>query len=576
MHPQQYLDGDLRRVERRSAHDSRWRRAVLLFAAVLFLWQLGGHDLWAPDEPYFAEGAREMVVDGEWAVPHVNGRVTSDKPPLFFWLIALLSLPFGAVSSWTARLPSALAGLVTVALTMRLGGRFFGPRTAALAGMVLATTYLFWEKARWCQTDALLCCLIWIALAAFEAHRAEDADGFRAGLLFWLAAALAVLTKGPVGLLLPLGIVLIVLFTDGDLRRWRTFAPLAGPLLFAVVVGAWMVLATIGGGGDYSVWDALQKHFINRGIHGLHHKRPVWYFAEVLPPNLLPWTALLPGALLLAWRRRRQPADRFLLVAALLVVLFFTVSTEKRELYALPALPAFALMIASLVITVGGWREPTARGEPPVGRRWVTLAQGVLGGLLVLIAVALPFAARRVDGVSPWMAWLVAGLIAAAGIAALVWAARGRPLGAALAPAVGFAVVYLVVVAAVYPAFEPQKSARPLAETLVERTAQSRARGIPVVAYALGNLPKPLAFYSNGLYTQETSDPEVLARHLARPEEAWALVDGRRLEGLPAELRRRLYVVDSTELSRIPVLLLTNRPHPDGRPLGGDGRPGDR
>lgn len=87
------------------------RLAVLLAATVLFLWQLGEHDLWAPDEPYFAEGAREMVVDGRWTVPHVNGKVSPDKPPLFFWLIALFSLPLGTVTSFTARLPSALAAL---------------------------------------------------------------------------------------------------------------------------------------------------------------------------------------------------------------------------------------------------------------------------------------------------------------------------------------------------------------------------------------------------------------------------------------------------------------------------------
>ena len=105
-------------------------RAVLLLAALLFAWNIWGYDLWAPDEPYFGEGAREMVADGQWAVPHVNGVVTTDKPPLFFWLIALFSLPFGTVLSATARLPSVLAGLATVALTMRLGRRMWGERAA--------------------------------------------------------------------------------------------------------------------------------------------------------------------------------------------------------------------------------------------------------------------------------------------------------------------------------------------------------------------------------------------------------------------------------------------------------------
>lgn len=541
------------------------RLAVLIAATILFLWQLGGHDLWTPDEPYFAEGAREMVADGKWAVPHVNGKVTPDKPPLFFWLIALFSLPLGTVTSWTARLPSALAALGTVALTMRLGARFFGPRTAALAGFVLSTTYLFWEKARWSQTDALLCCLIWVALSAFEAHRAGDVRGLQAGLLFWLAAALAVLDKGPVGMLLPLGIALLVLATDRDLGRWRLFAPIAGPFLFLVLVGAWMVLATTGGDGEYSVWSALREHVLDRGLNGLHHERPVWYFAKVLPPNLLPWTALLPGALVLAWRRRNG-ADRFLLVAALFVLLFFTLSTEKRELYALPSLPAFALLVAALLAAVCGWEEPADGSRPVLDRRWVTLAQGLLGALLVLIAAALPFAARRVEEVSAAAAWTVAGLFAATGAVTLVYAARRRALAAAVTPAGGLALAYLFVVTAVYPAFEPRKSARPLAERLVEVTAESRAQDVPVLAYAIGNVPEALAFYSNGLYTVEVEDPAVLARHLERPEPAWAVVDGDRLDALSAELRRRLVVVERTRLARRPILLVTNRDHPDRRP----------
>ena len=68
-------------------------RAVLLVAAILFICNIWGYDLWAPDEPFFGEGAREMVVDGQWLVTHVNGKVNTHKPPFFFWLIALLSLP---------------------------------------------------------------------------------------------------------------------------------------------------------------------------------------------------------------------------------------------------------------------------------------------------------------------------------------------------------------------------------------------------------------------------------------------------------------------------------------------------
>ncbi|HEY3567432.1 MAG TPA: glycosyltransferase family 39 protein [Thermoanaerobaculia bacterium] len=111
---------------------------VLVLAAIVLAWNLGGYDLCAPDEPYFGEGAREMIADGHWMVPRVLGEVTTDKPPLFFWLIALVSLPWGGVSAWTARLPSLLAALGTLALTMRLARRWWGERAPPVAGIFLA------------------------------------------------------------------------------------------------------------------------------------------------------------------------------------------------------------------------------------------------------------------------------------------------------------------------------------------------------------------------------------------------------------------------------------------------------
>lgn len=567
--------------------------AVAALAALLFGWNLGGHDLWAPDEPYFAEGAREMVADGEWVVPHVNGVVTTDKPPLFFWTIALLSLPAGEVTPWTARLPSALAALGTLLLVLRLGRRLGagagagGGRTAALAGLVLATTLMFWEKARWAQIDALLCCLIWVALSAFEAWRAGEAGGRRAGLLFWLAAALAVLAKGPVGLLLPLGIALTALALDRRLGDWRRFAPAAGPLLFAAVAGAWIAATLLFPSGDYSVWGALREHFVDRGLHGLHHEQPPWYYLEVLPLQLLPWSGLVPGALLLAWRRR-DGGDRLLLAAVFVVVVFFSVSTEKRDLYVLPAVPAFALLIGRFLQSLlrraeerqaatGGAaavapespvlrREAEdRRGTAPVGRRWLFGGQAVVAAVFILAGVGLPIAARGRSEVPYWMAVALAVVLAAAGLATFEAWRRRSLAGAALAPAAGFAAAYLFVASFVYGALEPVKSARPFSERLAAAAGPAAAAGRPVVAYDLGNLPEAFAFYTGGLYTVETMDPELLARHLARSERVWAVVHRPGLARLPAELRRRLRVVAETRLSRRDVLLVTNRP-PDPDP----------
>jgi 4-amino-4-deoxy-L-arabinose transferase-like glycosyltransferase len=506
-------------------------RAILVLAALLFICNIWGYDLWAPDEPFFGEGAREMVVDGQWVVTHVNGKVNTHKPPLFFWLISLFSLPFGTVLSFTARLPSVLAALGTVVLTLRMGRRMSSEKTAVLAAFALATSYLFWDKARSVQIDALLCLLIWVALSAFETWRTGDLDGRRAGLIFWCAAALAVLAKGPVGLLLPLGVALVTLAFDREIGRWRSFAPFTGPLLFTVVCGAW-------------------------GIHGMHHAQPWWYYAKVLPPQLIPWTFLVPGALLLAWRRRDRD-DRFLLVASLFVVLFFSISTEKRTLYVLPAFPAFALMTARLVGSVLKWDA-----APTISRRWITAGQAILGNLLTILGLAAPLAAARVEVVPAWMFWFLAAILVATGVATLYQVFRKRILQAACAPAVGVVVAFLFVAIFVLPQFDALKSGRAFAQKIKEATASSRSAGHRVLAVDLGNLPIHWAFYSDGVYTVETSDPEDLLHHLDQEAQVFAAVNRPYLDDLPSEIRERMVEIASTRASRKDAVLIANRDAP--------------
>jgi len=535
-------------------------RMVLVLATVIFLWFLGAHDLWAPDEPFFGEGAREMVADGQWLVTHVNGVVNSHKPPLFFWLIAILSLPLGAVTEFTARLPSVLAALGTLVLIMSMGRRWFGPKTAALAGVLLATSYMFWDKARWSQIDSLLCFLIWVALAAFDAWRSGDADGRRAGALFWLAAGLAVLAKGPVGLLLPLGIVIVVLALERDLASLRRFAPLLGPLVFVLVTGAWAMAATVWGPADYSVIGALREHFVERGMHGMHHVRPFWYYSERLPLSLLPWTALLPGALVVAWRNRRRSAGlRLSLVAAVFVVVFFSISTEKRDLYVLPAFPAIAIMMAVLVGRIAGWREGLEEAAIP-DRRWVTIGQAIIGGLFTIVAVAVPFASGRVEYLPAWMLYLLGAVLLITGVAVLLIAVRGRALGSVVVTAAGMAVLYLAATAVVFPAMEPRKSSRTFALKTKEISAESRAEGHRVVAWGAGNIPIAVAFYSDGVYTLETDDVDVLARHLRQEALVYAIVRTDRLEEIPEDVRDAMTVLYEQRLSRKDLALVANRP----------------
>ena len=526
-------------------------RIILVAAALLALWGVWSYDLWAPDEPYFGEGAREMVVDGHWAVPHVNGDVTTDKPPLFFWLIALFSLPIGKVVSLTARLPSVLASLGTVWLTIRLGRRQGGAAAGALAGIVLMTTYLFWDKARTAQIDALLCFLILVALSAFESFRAGTADGRRAGLLFWTAASLAVLAKGPVGVLIPAGIALTVLALDRDLGAWKRFAPWTGPLVLIAIVSSWMTFATLSGHGSYSVWGAFEKHVLSRAIHGMHHKQPPWYYLTVLPVQLLPWSALVPGALLLAWRRRGDANDRYLLVHAIFVCVFFSIWTEKRDLYVLPAYPAFALLLSRLIVAA---EDATSRMD----QRWISIPFASTGVLFLVMSAALPIAAKHtVPGLAlPWIPVSLA--LACAGIATLAALRLHRPVVTARTLAIGMGAVYLATVTWVYPRFDSIKSARALGERVREVAGPAHAGGAPVLAFGLGNVIQGIAFYSDGVYVRVVDDLGAIATQLDGDRPAYAVLDSEKFASLPDPLRAHLTVSGRFEMSRLKVLLVSN------------------
>ncbi len=524
------------------------RRALLLLLAgafVLFVFNTWAYDLWAPDEPFFGDGAREMLDDGRWLVPHVNGQVNLHKPPLFFWLIAVVSAATGGtVTSFAARLPSALAAVLALVLTYRIGRRAWGPATGVWAGVILATSYLFWDKARTAQIEATLLAGVLGALLAFDAFRAGEMDGRRAGVLFWACGALGTLAKGPVGILLPLGIALATLAWDRDLRAWRRFGPWAGPLAFLVVAGLWAVPAELFG-GSYSVVQALKTHFFSRALHGMHHKNPPWYYLGTIPLHFLPWSLLLPGALWSAWTRRREPMERFLLAWVLFVLVFFSVSGERRDLYVLPAFPALALLVARF-------------GSLARSTRAVTGPQAGFGVLLLVAAAAAPFAARRLDPAPTGPAIVLALALAGAGLAILVAAGRGRLTGTMAATAGGMAVVYLAVCATLLPWIDPDKSARAFSARLAAETAAYRAAGQDVMAYRMGNVPNAISYFT-GVHTREETDPARLAAHLGAAGPRYAVTDVRALEGLPDDVRSRLSIVARDELSRVDAVLVVAR-----------------
>ncbi|MDJ0866140.1 MAG: phospholipid carrier-dependent glycosyltransferase, partial [Myxococcota bacterium] len=331
-------------------------RALLLAATALLLFvRLGAVGLWAPDEPRYGQIAEELRsmqhgVAG-LALLHANGEPYTQKPPLYFWLAAAAGAPRGHVSEAAARLPSALAGLALVALTLAFGARLLGGPSGLLGAALLLTTWSFCENARRVQLDVLLALFETLALAAF--WRLDRGIGSRRASQIALHAALggALLTKGPVGFLVPVLVMAGFLLWERrgrDLHRafpWWGLGLSLGPVL--LWVSSAVALAPAGFFGE-----AVVDNLLGRFFAGTSHARPVYYYLYQLPVETLPWFLLAP---VVVWAGRRavfapsgdaetRRAWRFLLAWLAATLVFFSLSTGKRGIYLVPVLPAVALL----------------------------------------------------------------------------------------------------------------------------------------------------------------------------------------------------------------------------------------
>ena len=555
------------------ARTANLRRDLALLAlagALVYLPALGARDVWNPDEARYAEVAREMRERGSWLIPHLNGQVYGEKPPLFFWAVAAASVPLGGVTEAAARLPSALAAIAALLLTFSIARRLFGRRAAWLAAAALGTCWAVLWHGRFGQIDMLLTALVTLAMWCWLRGWSEGRRGFYWG--FFAVTGVATVAKGPAGMLPPLLAVIAFLALTrrwGDLRRLRVGR---GLLLWAAVVLAWLVPAGIAGGEAY--WQGLVfKQNLTRFAEPWHHRQPFYYYLTVVPADFFPWSLILPTALVAGWRglvrpwgvaapgtrapapgmdaaaeRGRRAADGFLFALSWVVVtaLFFSLSPAKRTVYVLTMYPGLALLVgAGLDRIAAAWRErsaaagsaPRAAPERPSGgpadrrsrpaglsRAWL-----VVPAVLVALAGLGGAAALAVEGrgrpelalLGEGFLWVAVATLAALGLAgaAAAWlAARRRPVAMAAALAAGMAALALGLAVRLLPAFDAFKSARRLSETLLASSAPGEPYAI------LPHLDAGFLFYT-GRPAVPVHDEAELHAFLARHGRVWFLIE---------------------------------------------------
>lgn len=340
----------MRGVSRETLVDLGW---IGGWFALLILAGYGFRDPWPADEPRFASVALDMWRNGEWLIPRSGGDLYQDKPPLHFWLMAIGYSLTGSLRLGFL-LPSMLASLGTLLLVYDLVRRLHNREVARLATVTLACCVQFVMTTRGAQIDATLIFFCTLALWALSRHLLLGA-GWSYAVLGGVAAGLGIIDKavGFLAVLLLLIAALLAARFGSPKVSWRSVFWVIVGMLGTVACWLLPMLWQVASAGTPELIayrnELLFQQTVQRYAQAWHHIRPWWYYlVEVIPALWLPLSALLVW-LVPRWRedwRSRRASTWLPLLWAVSVVIFFSLSTGKRGVYVLPALPALAIAAA--------------------------------------------------------------------------------------------------------------------------------------------------------------------------------------------------------------------------------------
>lgn len=324
-----------------------WLVAVVL--AVWFL-TLNIRHLLPSDEGRYAEIAREMFASGDWVTIRYNGLKYFEKPPFHLWMTALAYQAFG-IGDWQARLWVAISGAAGLLLTMWAARRWYGDRVSWFTGLALLAAPTWNIGSHFNSLDMGVSGALAGVLAGFllAQHPQASLQSRRRWMLFaWGAMALAVLTKGLIGLVLP-GLVLVVYsLVARDWVLWRRLHIVSGTILFLLLTAPWFWLISTRN-PEFAQFFFIHEHW-QRYTSSVHQRSaPWWYFGPQLMAGFLPWLGLTPRICALlrnSGQAREFRPELLLAVWAGAILVFFSLSGSKLPGYILPVFPALALLAA--------------------------------------------------------------------------------------------------------------------------------------------------------------------------------------------------------------------------------------
>jgi len=486
---------------------------LALVTLLTLFYKLGSLPFVGSDEPRYARIGEEMALSGDWVTPQLLGRPWLEKPPLLFWMEAASFDLFG-VSEYSARLPNALLALLSVGVLALMVTRLANGSAAYLSCLVLLTSGLFLVFARAASTDLPLTATLTASLG-FAAMAADSKD------LRWAMAAgaslgLAVLAKGPVAILLFVGILTIHALIQNQ-SPFRLRQIVVGIAAVGLVSLPWFWAVWQANGNNFLISFWLNHHLARYVTDLHHHAQPFWFFVPLLLAGFFPWIAFLPGCFQHLWKNRRNLAkadfrlETLLWIWTALPFLFFSAGSSKLAGYIVPVVPPLAAL-------VGLQWERHIRGEVTVYGAMKRGLQGLAGITFLLVpALVLGFHFR-------YSAWIPGLIVSAPLLVATIWGyrehRRGRRANVFLAIAGGMTLTFILLYQQAGPVVAQFHSTaglvRSVKSELTDRT--------PLVFYRLFH--HSAQYYADYHTTRDTvNNPDELRRYMGiHPQERYLLL----------------------------------------------------
>lgn len=394
--------------------DPSARTTRFVACCAVFLMALAVYAVPALDTPFYTKGeAREALViqslhsGGSLLLPLRNGDEIPSKPPMFHWLGATAGAVAGGVDETVARVPSVLSAAVALTAFAWLMGRLYGAAGGLVAAGMLATMVVWIVSATAARVDMVFSAAITIALVSFFAAYRNDRRGMPQ--LFYACSAIAVLAKGPAGLVLPVAVIAAFLLLERDFGYFGKLR-LRFALPWLALPVAWYVAAYLEGGEAFLeklLFEENLYRVTNAEAAGMGHTKPFYAHLPLLLAGIAPWTIAVPAATIAFWERRKETKKgdplRFFLSWLVVTFLLFSLAGSKRAVYLLPAYPAVAALLANWWVRGGeAWtREQTSAADKGWQYTWKSLA--VVLGLPALVLFVQSIGVSVADWIAPLM-----------------------------------------------------------------------------------------------------------------------------------------------------------------------------